>query len=88
MNKDSENRKSGVNIIKHLHYRCNLKPIRIAKGMSQADLAREIGKTSQFLNMIEKEHYYPILETRIKIAQALGCDTSAIWILEVEDENS
>jgi len=29
---------------------------------------------------MEREKYYPPLETRLKIAKALHTDTSAVWI--------
>lgn len=34
--------------------------------------------------MINRSKVFPILETRIKIAKALECDTSAIWVREEE----
>jgi len=66
-------------------YKCNIKELRIAKGWTQSDLAREVGFTPEFINMIEHQKVDPILETKIKIAKALVCDTSAIWV--VEDAN-
>jgi len=65
--------------------KCNLKELRIAKGWTQSDLSREVGFTPQFINMVEHQKVDPILETKIKIAKALVCDTSAIWV--VEDAN-
>jgi len=62
--------------------KCNIKELRIAKGWKQSDLARETGFTSNFINMIEHEKVYPILETRIKIARALETDTSAVWVVQ------
>lgn len=74
--------KSDINTYKHNGYIINVKPLRIAKGFTQSDLGRETGFTSEFINMIERGKLIPILETKIKIAQALGCDSSAIWIKE------
>ncbi len=76
--------KGVVNRCKYNGYEINLKQIRQAKGLTQSDLARQTGYTSNFINMIERGKLIPILETKIKIAQALGCDTSAIWIKEVD----
>ena len=77
---NSKTRKPTINNHKLVCYKCNLKSIRVALGLTQSDLAREIGKTSEFVNMIEHQKYHPILETKIKIARALKTDTSAIWI--------
>ncbi len=66
-------------------YKCNLTALRVAKGLTRSDLAGMIGKTNEFVCMIEHEKYTPILETKIKIAKALECDTSAIWVEVVEE---
>ena len=85
------NEKSGVRNSKYPPLTCNLKPIRIALGMTQPDVARELGTTPNFVNMVEREKYYPNLEMRIKIAKVLKTDSSAIWIEikeEVENESN
>ena len=75
-----------LNRLKQIPYTCSIIPVRIAQGLTQTDLARKIGTTESFVCMIEHEKYYPILETRIKIAKALNTDTSALWILrEIEE---
>ena len=74
-----ETEKSGISVSKQIPYNCNIRAIRISLGLTQSALARVIGTTPNFVNMIEREHYYPILETRIKIARALKTDTSALW---------
>jgi len=79
INNNPKVRKKTQNTPKYIDYRCDLKVIRISKGMTQRDLAREIGKSPEFISMIEHERYFPVLVTRIKIAKALGVDTSAIW---------
>ena len=82
---------SDISKCNSIPYTCNIKQIRQALGLTQSDLARECGYTSNWINMIEHEKDYPILETRIKIAKALSriakqhIDTSAIWILK-EDQ--
>jgi|TARA_Y100000296_G_C5060938_1_gene199783 DNA-binding XRE family transcriptional regulator len=76
--------KSDINVNKQDTHNLNLKAIRTAKGLTQADLGRLCGFSSEFINMIEHNKHFPILETRIKIAKALGTDTSAIWIKEEE----
>ena len=71
---------NNLNKVKQIPYKCNIVPIRTALGLSQSDLAREIGTTDSFVCMVEHEKYYPVLTTRIKIAKALNTDTAAIWI--------
>ena len=74
--------KSSINNNKQATPNVFIKQIRIAKGLTQSDLSRLCGFTSEYINMIERGKVFPILETRIKIAQALGCDTSSLWDLE------
>lgn len=76
----SKKAKSHITTYNRIAYSVNLKAIRISKGLTQSDLARETGFTSEYINMIEHGKRYPILETRIKISRALNVDSSSIWI--------
>lgn len=76
----SKRQRTDIKTYKQIPISCNLKAIRIAKGLTQSGLAREVGCTSEYINMVEHQKHFPTLEMRIKIAQALGCDSTAIWI--------
>ena len=75
-----EQDKEFIKRLKEISYHCTIKELRTALGWTQSDLAREVGFTSNAINMMEREKYYPPLETRLKIAKALHTDTSAVWI--------
>lgn len=75
-----DNASSVVTGCKNIPYNCNIRPLRIALGWTQSDLAREVGFTSNAINMMEREKYFPPLETRIKVSKALKTDSSAVWI--------
>lgn len=49
-----------------------MKAARALKGMSQEDLAREVGVTRQTIGMIEAGDYNPTLNLCIAICRALG----------------
>ena len=50
----------------------NLKRIRIKKGISQGDIARELKVSRGFISTIENGKTNPTLATIAKLAQALG----------------
>ncbi len=49
-----------------------LKQARLAKTLSQTELAKNIGVSRQTINMIETGEYNPSLELCIKICRELG----------------
>ena len=49
-----------------------MKSARLAKELSQAELARAVGVSRQTVNMIESGGYNPTLELCIRICHALG----------------
>ncbi len=49
-----------------------MKAARLAKNLSQTELARAIGVSRQTINMIENGGYNPTVELCIKICKALG----------------
>lgn len=49
----------------------NIKEFRLNKGISQRELARLIGKTGQFISLIEQGRNNPSIETLNKIATVL-----------------
>jgi len=50
----------------------NLKRIRIEKGISQGDIARELDVSRSFVSNIENGKTNPTLSTITKIAKAIG----------------
>ena len=86
MNSDSSFSKEDINTPKHIPYVITIQVIRTSKGLSQAALGRLCGFTGEYINMIERGKLFPILETRIRIARALECDTSALWIPKEEQQ--
>ena len=49
-----------------------LKLARLARDMSQADLAQAVGVTRQTIGLIESGNYNPTLKLCVAICQALG----------------
>ena len=49
-----------------------MKDARLSKGLSQAELAKEIGVSRQTINMIENGDYNPTIALCIKICKTLG----------------
>ncbi len=49
-----------------------MKQARLARGLSQADLAKSIGASRQTVNMIENGGYNPTIELCIRICRELG----------------
>lgn len=49
-----------------------LKKARLARNLSQAELARKVGVSRQTVNMIENGGYNPTVELCIRICKELG----------------
>lgn len=56
----------------------NLKIMRIRRGMTQIDLAKKIGKSSNTIYFYESGWSAPRTETLERIAKALECDVKDI----------
>lgn len=50
----------------------NLKKIRIAKGLSQGDIARSLNVARSFVSDLENGKHNPTLATMAKLAKAIG----------------
>ncbi|MCP4966100.1 MAG: helix-turn-helix transcriptional regulator [bacterium] len=48
-------------------------------GMTQAELAKEVGVTRQTVNAIEQGKYSPSLEVAFQIARVLGRDLTEVF---------
>ena len=62
----------------------NIRVLRKANGMTQEELARMIGKTSQAVSQYERESNYPSRATLEKIAVALDVKPSEITDDDIE----
>lgn len=63
-----------------------VKEYRVTLGISQLNLAKEIGVSRQTINMIENDKYNPSLDLCIKLAIALNTDLNSLF-WRIEDEN-
>ena len=59
-----------------------VKEFRKELGISQLELAKDIGVSRQTINMIENDKYNPTLELAMKIARLLQLHVEEIFILE------
>ena len=57
----------------------HVKDFRKNLGLSQLDLAKQIGVSRQTINMIENNKYNPTLELCISLALALGTDLNTLF---------
>ncbi len=56
-----------------------IQELRVKKGLSREELARQAGITRQFMTEIEKGVKSPSLRTLAKIAAALGINTTDLF---------
>lgn len=54
----------------------NLKKIRTKKGISQGDIAKELGVSRGFISTIENGKTNPTLATIVKLAKAVGASVN------------
>ena len=59
-----------------------VKEFRKELGISQLELAKDIGVSRQTINMLENDKYNPTLELAMKIARLLRLHVEEIFILE------
>ena len=57
----------------------HVKDFRKNLGLSQLDLAKQIGVSRQTINMIENNKYNPTLELCINLALALNTDLNTLF---------
>ncbi|MCE9522961.1 MAG: helix-turn-helix transcriptional regulator [Alphaproteobacteria bacterium] len=62
--------------------RNNIRDLRTARGLSQGELAEQVGATRQTINAIEQEKYAPSLELAFRIARVFGVKFEAVWEFE------
>lgn len=64
----------------------HVKEYRRQKGLSQMELAKEIGVTRQTINLIENNKYNPSLELCLNLAHALDTDLNSLFWNGVEQQ--
>ncbi len=62
--------------------RNSVRELRAERGMTQQDLADEIGVTRQTVIAIEQDKYSPSLETAFKIAMVFGVPLEVVFQYE------
>lgn len=67
---------------KQRRIRNRIRELRTARGLSQGELADEVGATRQTINAIEQEKYAPSLELAFRIAEAFGVAFEQVWRFE------
>ena len=60
----------------------NLKEVRQQKGLTQEELATNVGVSRQTIISIERYRYKPILELAMKIARKLDINTKKLLYFE------
>jgi len=58
-----------------------VRAVRLARGISQAELARRAGITRQALSAVEAGHYLPNTAVALRLARALGCRVEDLFVL-------
>ena len=64
----------------------HIKEVRLEKGISQVQMARDLQITRQTINAIEKNKYNPSLELALKIAEYFKMPFDQLFYLETRGE--
>ncbi len=67
---------------KQRRIRNRIRELRTARGLSQGELADEVGATRQTINAIEQEKYAPSLELAFRVAEAFKVNFEDVWTFE------
>ncbi len=59
-----------------------VKELRVARGLTQEQLAQAAGVSRQSINAIERNRYVPSLELALIFARIFSCSTDQIFHLE------
>lgn len=62
--------------------RNNVRQLREAAGLTQAELAEQVGATRQTINAVEAEKYAPSLELAFRLARCFGKPFEAVFEFE------
>ena len=66
----------------------SIRALREAAGLTQVDLARQIGVTRQTLIAVEQERYSPSLELAFQIARVFGVGLDDVFQYPEEGDHS
>lgn len=58
-----------------------IKELRAARGMTQVDLAKEVGVRRETIVFLEKGKYNPSLQLAHRVAQAFGLGIEEVFLL-------
>lgn len=72
---DTEKRKSG-----QLDLGNRLRELRVKKGLSQTDVAKQVGVTPSTISQVESNQIYPSLPALIKMAEILAVELSSFFV--------
>jgi len=64
----------------------NIKEYRRKRGITQSELAERSNISANFMGMIEQERKFPAPEVLDRIAEALGIDTSELFITDASPQ--
>ncbi len=70
-----------------MNYGRAIRLARVARGMSQKDLAADAGVTNTYLSLIEKEHRTPSLDKLEAIARALDVPFPVLTFVAAEEDD-
>lgn len=56
-----------------------VRELRVARGITQIELAQSIGMTRQTVAAIEQRHYLPSLEAAFRLSRALDCPLEMLF---------
>ena len=71
-----------LNIMAHKNVGNNLKEIRSKLGMTQAELAEQVGIARVSIIAIENGRFIPTIETALRISQALSIPVEKVFWLQ------
>ncbi|MEQ1795540.1 MAG: substrate-binding domain-containing protein [Nitrospira sp.] len=68
------------------HFRNSLREVRIDRGFSQGELAKQSGVTRQAISSIESNAYLPTTAVALRLASVLGCQVEDLFRLAAADD--
>ena len=63
-------------------FTCNLKTYRLLKGLTQEQLAAQVGVRRETIMRLEKAQYNPSLKLAVDISQAVDAPIESIFVFE------
>lgn len=63
-------------------FTCNLKTYRVRRGLTQEQLADQVGVRRETIARLEKAQYNPSLKLAVDISRAVGAPIEEIFVFE------